>query len=170
MMDSKRVTLDDQIFLSRLREGIPPEVQEEGSLDQLREFSQWLLIVPLIMLIIFGCGQLALVTTPAAAVTESGSSLTAEYGPWSYVPIRSVSGEIVNAIRLDLGRDENSADVYNDPVEVMSEWVEGELPPVIIAQLPTGEPDPTESSGGGAPDPGGSKAPTQEVVSRILCK
>ncbi len=157
--------MSDYQFIDRLREGIPPEVEEGDSLEQLREFSQWMLIVPLIMLIIFGCGQLALVTTPAAAVTESGSSLIAEYGPWSYVPIRSVSGEIVNAIRQDLGRDENSADVYNDPVEVMSEWVEGELPPVIIARLPSGEPDPTRSSGGGAPDPGGSKAPTQDPIS-----
>ena len=81
MMDSKKVTLDDQVFLDRLREGIPPEVEEGDSLEQLREFSQWLLVVPLIMLIIFGCGQLALFTTTAAALAESPSSLVAEYGP-----------------------------------------------------------------------------------------
>ncbi len=80
MMDSKKVTLDDQVFLDRLREGIPPEVEEGDSLEQLREFSQWLLVVPLIMLIIFGCGQLALFTTTAAALAESPSSLVAEYG------------------------------------------------------------------------------------------
>jgi len=159
IMNSEKVTLEDQVFLDRLREGIPPEVQEEDSLEQLREFSQWLLVVPLIMVIIFGCGQLALFTTTAAALAESPSSLVAEYGPWSYVPIRGISGEIVNAIRQDIGRDEHSADIYSDPVEVASDWVDGELPPIIVVQLPSDEPQPTESSGGG-PNPGDNQTPS----------
>jgi hypothetical protein len=153
--------LDDNLFIDRLRENIPPEVEEEDPLEQLREFSQWLLVVPVIMLILLGCGQLALFTTSETALAETNSNLTAEYGPWPYLQINSFRGDIVDAIKMDGKSIEISNDTYNDPVDVSSEWVDGELPPIIIAHLPTpGIPNPTATPRAGGDDGGTGPTPT----------
>ena len=112
--------MDDNLFIDRLRENIPPEEEAEDPLLQLREFSQWLLIVPLVMVILFGCGQLAIFTTSEAALANTNSNLSAEYGPWPYLEISGFRGEIIDAIKMDGVGTEISNDTYNDPVEVSS--------------------------------------------------
>jgi len=149
-------TLDDKQFIDRLREGIPLEVAESDPFYQLREFSQMLLIFPVVILILFGCSQLALLTSPGIALAESDSHLSAEYGPWHYLPITGFRSEIVEEIRLDRENNENTHESYNDPVEVSLTWVEEELPPIVVAQLPPEETDPTEDS---ASNPPSTEAP-----------
>ncbi len=154
--------MSDHQFIDRLREGIPPEVEEEDSLEQLREFSQWLLVVPLIMVILLGCGQLALFTTSEVALAHTSSALSAEYGPWLILEIRGFRGEIIEEIKLDGIATENSNDIYNDPVEVSSDWIDDDLPPIVIAQLPPAElPAPIQTASGGAPDPGDDPTSTE---------
>jgi hypothetical protein len=154
--------LSDHQFIDRLREGLPPEVEEEDSLEQLREFSQWLLVVPLIMVILLGCGQLALFTTSEVALAHTSSALSAEYGPWSNLEIRGFRGGIIEEIKLDGIATENSNDIYNDPVEVSSDWIDDDLPPIVIAQLPPAElPAPIQTASGGAPDPGDDPTSTE---------
>jgi hypothetical protein len=147
------VTLDDHLFIDRLRENIPPEVEAEDPLEQLREFSQLLLVVPFIILILLGCGQLALFTISEAAMADTNSKLSAEYGPWPYLQINGFRGEIIEEIKTDGKSTETSNDPYNAPVDVSSDWVDGELPPIIITQFPTPViPVPTGTSKKGAPD------------------
>lgn len=154
--------MSDHQFIDRLREGLPPEVEEEDSLEQLREFSQWLLVVPLIMVILLGCGQLALFTTSEVALAHTSSALSAEYGPWSNLEIRGFRGGIIEEIKLDGIATENSNDIYNDPVEVSSDWIDDDLPPIVIAQLPPAElPAPIQTASGGAPDPGDDPTSTE---------
>lgn len=136
--------LDDKQFIDRLREGIPLEVAEPDPFYQLREFSQMLLTFPVVILILFGCSQLALLTSSGIALAESDSNLSAEYGLWQYLPITGFRSEIVEEIRLDRENYENKHESYNDPVTVALTWVEEELPPIVVAQLPPGESDPTE--------------------------
>ena len=143
--------LDDKQFIDRLREGIPQEVEEFDPFYQLREFSQLLLIFPVVILIIFGCSQLALLTSSGIAMAESNSNLSAEYGPWQYLLITGFRSEIIEEIRLDRENYEITYESYNDPVEVSSTWVEDELPPIVVAQLPAEETDPTEESDSNPP-------------------
>jgi hypothetical protein len=141
--------LDDKQFIDRLREGIPLEVEHEDPHAQLREFSQLLLVFPFVMLIIFGCSQLALFTTTTPALAESSSSLFAEYAPWPYIPITGLRSGIVDEIRFD-SVDDDTVEVYNDPVTVSSTWVDEDTPPIIVAQVPTeAAEDPTEPPDGG---------------------
>lgn len=143
--------MDDQQFIDRLRENVPLEVEHEDPHAQLREFSQLLLVFPFVMLIIFGCSQLALFTTSAPALAKSNSSLHAEYAPWPYIPITGVRNGFVEEIRSDSGENGDTIEVYNDPVAVSSTWVNEDPPPIIVAELPTAEmPNPTEPPGGGA--------------------
>ncbi|MCK5645940.1 MAG: hypothetical protein KAH97_04125, partial [Anaerolineales bacterium] len=143
--------MDDKQFIDRLREGIPLEVAESDPFYQLREFSQMLLVFPVVVLILFGCSQLALLTSSSIALAESDSNLSAEYGPWQYLPITGFRSEIIEEIRLDRENYENTDENYNDPVEVSSTWVEEEVPPIVVAQLPPEETDPTEDSGSNPP-------------------
>jgi hypothetical protein len=144
-------TLDDQQYLDRLRASIPLEVEHEDPHTQLREFSQLLLVFPFVMLIIFGCSQLALFTSSNPTIAEASSSLSAEYGPWLYIPITGLRSGIVDEIRMD---SENPVDVYNDPVVVSSIWVDEDQPPVIVAQVPPTE----ESNSTEGPDGGGASS------------
>jgi hypothetical protein len=114
------------------------------------------------MVILLGCGQLALFTTSEAALAHTTSALSAEYGPWPNLEIRGFRGEIIEEIKLDGIATENSNDIYNDPVEVSSEWIGDDLPPIVIAQLPPPElPAPNQTASGGAPDPGDSPTSTE---------
>jgi hypothetical protein len=148
--------MDEFEFLNRLRENVKPEVEkEEESRQQLREFAQWLLIVPLIMMVLFGCGQLAIFTTSEAALADTQSRLTAEYGQWPYVQVKGIRGEIVEEIKKDGSESQDPNDTYNDPVEIVDPWVDSELPPIVVVQLPgAGTPSPTGNPPAGSPGPG----------------
>jgi hypothetical protein len=157
------VTLDDQQFIDRLRANIPLEVEHEDPHAQLREFSQLLLVFPFVMLIIFGCSQLALFTSTTPAMAEAHSSLFAEYGPWPYIPITGLRSGIIDDIRSDSVDSEDPVEVFNDPVAESSTWVDEDAPPIIVAELPTEEnPDPTDPPVGGAPAPTDEPSPSLE--------
>ena len=114
------------------------------------------------MVILLGCGQLALFTTSEVALAHTSSALSAEYGPWSILEIRGFRGGIIEEIKLDGIATENSNDIYNDPVEVSSDWIDDDLPPIVIAQLPPAElPAPIQTASGGAPDPGDDPTSTE---------
>jgi hypothetical protein len=88
--------LDSQELVDRLRENIPLEVEHEDPHAQLREFSQLLLVFPFVMLIIFGCSQMALFTSTTPVMAESTSSLVAEYSAWTYIPITGFRSELID--------------------------------------------------------------------------
>lgn len=159
-------TVDNQVIIDRLRENIPPEEKTDDPLEQLREFSQWLLIVPIIMIILFGCGQLALFTTSEAALASTNSGLSAEYGPWPYMEINRFRDDILDEIKSDGRSYQISNDTYNDPVDVGTPWVDGELPPIVIADAPEDPtPPPTEpSEGNPTSTPLGSGDPTDTPI------
>jgi hypothetical protein len=135
-------TLETQQFIDRLRENIPLDVEQ-----------QLLLVFPFVMLIIFGCSQLALFTSTAPAMAESTSNLVAEYGAWTYIPITGFRSALLDEIRLDSIDDEELIEVYDDPVVVSSTWVDEETPPIVVAQLPTNSPEPTDPSDQGSGEP-----------------
>jgi hypothetical protein len=72
---------------------------------QLRELAGWLIIVPVVLLILFGCGQLALLRQPPVTYADTRSQLSADYHPWTPVVFAAVSTEIVSEILQDYGQD-----------------------------------------------------------------
>jgi len=138
--------LNNLAFIEKLREQIPEEEEQRDALTQLREFSQWLLVVPLVIILLFGCGQLGLFTTSKVAYADTSSSLDAEYGPWPFLAVRAIRPEIVAEIKLDQEDTSQSDQVFNDPLAYNSEWLEGGPAAVIVVALaPTDEPIPAAS-------------------------
>lgn len=71
--------------------------------------------MPVVLLILFGCGQLGLLGNVYIAQADGGSLLIADYGPWEQVFVRSIRPEIVAEILRDRASStENFKDV-GDP-------------------------------------------------------
>ena len=145
-------------FIERMREQIPEEEEQKNALEQLREFSQWLLIVPIVIILLFGCGSLGLFTTSKVAYADTSSSLDAEYGPWPFLAVRAVRPEIIEEIQLDQEDDPDADQIFRDPLAYNSEWLEGEPSSAIVVALAPTEPILTDTS-----EPAGSTAPPEST-------
>ncbi len=73
--------------------------------ELLRGLAGWLIIVPVVLLILFGCGQLALVGGASPTRTDTRSRLVAEYNAWEYVVIPAVNPDIIDEILRDDARE-----------------------------------------------------------------
>lgn len=150
-----KVSLDRQIFFEGPRNSFP--FQEQSSLEQLRTFSQWLLMVPVVMFLLFGCGQLALIIHANIQFQISESSLSAQYGPWEYLSVGRVGSDIIEQIRIDLADDVDVGETFEQPIsEPGQDWIEETVSPVVVVALPTlmlatptPEPPPTQLAEGG---------------------
>jgi hypothetical protein len=125
--------------------GAPPiqetdQAIENDNQDSWRNLIRWLFLIPLILLLLFCCGQLALfgITPPVSA--DTGSNLEADYSVWSFSVIPRVLPEIINEIREDR---EGELD------EVI---IPGRVWPLLPAPT-TEEPTPTSTSSPKPPDP-----------------
>ncbi|HLF80189.1 MAG TPA: hypothetical protein VI410_00340, partial [Anaerolineales bacterium] len=59
-----------------------------------RDLMRWMLLIPIILLLLFGCGSMAMVgSRPAYADTRS--MLSADYGPWPFTIFGPVDPDIV---------------------------------------------------------------------------
>ena len=87
--------------------------------EQLRGLGRWLIIVPVLLLLLFGCSEIALWGTTSTVFADTRSKLQADYKPWPYVVISSISANIIEEIERDV-RDDPDA--------------ESAAPPEIVAQ------------------------------------
>ena len=131
-----KVRFDKRIFSERSRNQLPP--QQENPLDQMRALSQWLLVVPIIMAVIFGCGQLALFSNTRLAFADSPSSLAAAYDQWAYLPVLAVRDDIIAEIRSDFEGLIEIRETFEQPENKPEfAWVPEDQSPVLVAALPT---------------------------------
>ncbi|MCH8093642.1 MAG: hypothetical protein IH953_03525, partial [Chloroflexi bacterium] len=72
------------------------EVREET----LRDLLRWLLLIPLILLLLFGCGTLGMFGL-SSAQADTRSELEADYSLWSYTVFKPVNIEIIEEIQAD---------------------------------------------------------------------
>ena len=109
--------------------------EKEERDETLRELLRWLIFVPLILLLIFGCGSLALIQTrPAQADTRS--YMAADYQPWEITVFKPLDPRVV----LEILRDQELfPETFGEPIQ-----------PKII---PGSFWDPTETPVPGAPTP-----------------
>ena len=68
--------------------------------ESLRDLLRWLLLTPLVILLLFGCGTLGMFgLRPAQADTRS--ELETDYSPWPFTVFKPVSVEIIEEIQQD---------------------------------------------------------------------
>jgi len=103
---------------SKLREAAVRAAPSSRSRDKqersesLRDLLRWLLLVPLILLLLFGCASLGMIgLSPASADTRS--YLNADYAPWDFEVIQPIREEIIEEILTD---QELYADLFDEPV------------------------------------------------------
>lgn len=100
----------------------------------------WLILIPLVLVTLICCGQLAallLLPTPPA---NTRSLLAADYSPWPYDKIRSIN---VPAFMKDLQKDQSLEEARLEATVVSSVFLQ--LPtakPGAISQIPTLTPTP----------------------------
>jgi len=130
-------------ILSKKNQKRPTDSESKPQVDRLRNISQWLFIVPIVMLVLFACGQLAILTSSKIAEANTQPRIDANYGPWSYVLIHSINPEIIDDLLEDKSGVEGVAAVIPDTSEGDTTWIEStpnsenRPGPVPLASEPT---------------------------------
>ncbi len=78
-MNSVDVGLGSRAMLDILNKPVQP--QKETTLDQVRDFSNWLIFFPMVIVLIFTCAQFGLLLKYRFAFPEPDPNLYAEYAP-----------------------------------------------------------------------------------------
>ena len=111
-------------------------LEDDKTQENLRNLARWLLIVPLILVLIFGCGSLALLESrPAFADTRS--QLWADYSQWPFMVIQPINPEIVEEIKRDRERYEDPAPDEPEPVIVPGPFWSTPTPTATPEATPT---------------------------------
>jgi hypothetical protein len=63
--------------------------------------ARWLIIVPMVLLLLFGCSHLALLAAPPLPTADTRSKLQANYSPWLLATIPAINPDIVTAVAHD---------------------------------------------------------------------
>jgi hypothetical protein len=87
--------------------------------EQLRGLGRWLIIVPVLLLLLFGCSEISLWGAASTALADTRSKLQADYRPWPYVAIPAINSNIIEEIERDVQADPDA---------------ENAAPPEIVAQ------------------------------------
>src|SRR5574341_832500 len=67
-----------------------------------RHTLRWAAILLVLIVLLFGCGQLALWNPFPAALADTRSKMAADYGPWPFMRVAAVDPSIIQAIEHDL--------------------------------------------------------------------
>jgi len=74
--------------------------EKEEREESLRDLLRWLLLIPLILLLLFGCGTLGMFGFRSAQA-DTRSELKADYSPWPFTVFKPVNIEIIEEIQED---------------------------------------------------------------------
>src|SRR5574341_1147814 len=83
-----------------------PEANPLG--EQKRELPnsvRWLLVIALMILLLFCCGQIAIWDPFPEGQADTRSRLSADYGPWPYIRVAVVNPAILEEIARDLPQE-----------------------------------------------------------------
>lgn len=117
-----KASFDKHVFLREPRNQLP--LEEERAEEDLRVFSKWLLVVPLVLFLILSFGQLALLIKSEIRVSSSQSKLSAEYSPWEFFSVRRLRDGLIDEIRNDSNGHTNSKAAFEKPIYVTGQdWM-----------------------------------------------
>jgi hypothetical protein len=110
--------------------------------ERLRALSQWLLIFPIVMLILFSCGQIGILTSSKIAESTIQTNMEANYEPWSYVLIHPIRQDIVDEIIHDKPKEEGEIREIPSTIEGNTSWADSTpnvtaFPPAEPTTTPT---------------------------------
>ncbi len=117
-MNGVDVGLDSRAMLDILNNPLQPQI--ETALDQFRDFFNWLIFFPIVIILIFACAQFGSLLRYRFAFPEPDPDLFAEYAPWSYLLIHSINPNIIKEIKLD--RSDANKSTFQNPQKVTSSW------------------------------------------------
>jgi hypothetical protein len=132
----------------------PTFSESQPQLERLRTLSQWLLIFPIVMLVLFACGQIGILTSHKIAESNTLTNMEADYGPWSYVLIHSLKPEIIDEIIRDKPKEDGEGGAILSTSEGHVSWVDStpntsttpSLSPTITPTIPkTNLPSPSDT-------------------------
>ena len=142
-----KASFDKHVFLREPRNQLP--LDDERVDDDLRVFSKWLLVVPIVLALVLGFGQAALLWKTEIRTAGTQSKLSAEYSPWEFFPVRSLREGLVDEIQIDNNGQDSARATFEKPIVVTGQdwinaraitttnfWQESELVP----SLPTSSP------------------------------
>ncbi|MCD4672870.1 MAG: hypothetical protein K8R77_09420 [Anaerolineaceae bacterium] len=70
----------------------------------LKNLSRWIVLVPIVLLVLFACGQLALVSATSPAVQGPLTKMQANYHLWDFIEFQPVQSAIFAEIQKDRSR------------------------------------------------------------------
>jgi len=158
-------------FLRKLPAGVRGIYQSDEFQEGLRGFGRWSLVIPLVIAILFACGQVALLRPEDVAAADTGSQLSADYSRWEKISFAPLSPEIINDIKDTLNPQSVGT---QGPLVVPGDYWPGDqvsqptpvapIPtePAAIVATPTPEPYPAPAT------PSPTIAPTQAAVPTLL--
>ncbi len=111
--------------------------QEENLRENLRDLIRWLSLIPVVLLFLTVCGQLAL-TKPKSPAADTRSLLQADYQPWPFIVFRPVNPAIVQEIMQDQGPENR----LEQPVVTGSIWLIPTPTKGKVAFIPTSTREP----------------------------
>ncbi len=89
-----------------MRRGSPLDEPNRPAADPLIRFSQWMLLISLVVVALYGCGQLAIFTGRIIPQAAMASVRNADYAPWKYLPFEPIRSDIVAEVLRDRGTGE----------------------------------------------------------------
>jgi|GEM_PF-2956409 len=116
---------------------------------QGRDLARWLIIVPVVLFLLFGCSHLALLAAPPLHSVDTRSKLQATYAPWPFAMIPAINTGIVDEIAHDQATPGEPGG-FLPPITVTTFWSTptptrlGATPPPTTATL-SGSPAPTRT-------------------------
>lgn len=70
----------------------------------LKNLARWIVLVPVVLLILFGCGQFALVSAQQPSVEGPLTNMQADYQAWSFTEFQPLTAGILDEIMKDRSR------------------------------------------------------------------
>jgi len=138
-----KIRYDRQPLWSRNKKR-PTYSESQSQLERLRTLSQWLMIIPVVMLVLFSCGQIGILTSRKIAEANTQSNMEADYGPWSYVLIHPVKPEIIEEIVRDKPFEGGEGGALPYRSENEGSWINPPASPTMTVELlPSNTPPPT---------------------------
>ncbi|MEJ2608134.1 MAG: hypothetical protein P8Z41_15905 [Anaerolineales bacterium] len=112
--------------------------QEEERKEKRNELAQWLLLVPLILLLLFGCGTCGMMRGQTAHA-DTRSQMNADYSPWPFMVLHPVNPDIIEEIRRDAEYYPGPGSESGDPIVEPGDFWETSTPTsaATLADTPT---------------------------------
>jgi hypothetical protein len=129
--------------------GALPSDQSEGRSEgnsNTRDLIQWFVIIPIVWLLIFGCGALSVVGAASPSPMDLLSRNQADYSPWAYAAIRPIRDGFLEEIQRDFSILDHTVSIFSQPSVASDPFIKPSESSVRISVEVTATNTPSSSS------------------------